>query len=272
MEMHEVPRSNTPRWGNHARDYKARAIWRTLERHCGSAIFDGAWLDVGCGSGGIASTLSAKVRYVTGVDPEPWEAWNEARALHSNLSFVTGTFDGEIPPVPDVSFDIAVCNQVYEHVGDPVALLRNIHRALVPGGVCYFAGPNLLWPIEPHVFWPFVHWLPRSMAHRVMRWLGSRRAHELDAYSVAYCRLVSWFQAAGFAYENAVVTRLFAGLDEAPGARIAAAMQRVPQWMVGALAPLAPGFVFILRRSDETAGAGKPVRSSMAPRIGTMDP
>ncbi len=240
--VHEVPR-----WGNEARDRKALAIWLTLLQSCGPRVAEGAWLDVGCGSGGIAATLATKVRHVTGVDPEPWEAWTEAMTTHANLKLIVGAFDRDVPPIPDASIDVVVCNQVYEHVGDPIALVRNIHRVLVPGGACYFAGPNLLWPVEPHVFWPFVHWLPRRFAQASMRGLGSRHAHELDARSWPYWRLTGAFRDMGFEFTGAIRERIHAQakISHSIVARMAA---RIPHRLVSVLTPAAPGFVFILHK------------------------
>ena len=244
--MHDVFHE-VPRWGNEARERKALAIWLTLLQCCGPRIADGAWLDVGCGSGGIAATLATKVRLVTGVDPEPWDAWAEAMTTHANLKLIAGVFDGDTPPVADASIDVVVCNQVYEHVTDPIALVRNIHRVLVPGGVCYFAGPNLLWPIEPHVFWPFVHWLPRRFAQMVMSGLGSRHAQELDAWSWSYWRLISAFREAGFDFTGAIRERIGAQaeISHSIAARMAA---RIPKRLFSVLTPVAPGFDFILHK------------------------
>ena len=244
----DEPAPSTPRWGNQSRDRKALAILRTLQHHCGAAITDGAWLDVGCGSGGIAATLSESVERITGVDPEPWKTWTDLIAAHANLKLLSGSFDGAQPPLEDASINVAVCNQVYEHVSDPVALLRNIHRVLVPGGVCYFAGPNLLWPIEPHVFWPLVHWLPRLFAQRIMRMLGSRHSDDLDAYSRSYPTLVSWFRKLGFAHETALRGRMLATLDSRKMSAFSILVRCIPNVVLTTLMPLAPGFVFILRK------------------------
>lgn len=247
--MHDALTAS-PRWGNQARDHKALAIWHTLLLHCGPGIADGAWLDVGCGSGGIAMTLATKVRHISGVDPDPWKAWSIAMATHPNLALVVGTFDSEISPIPESSIDIAICNQVYEHVGDPRALLRNIYRVLVPGGTCYFAGPNLLWPIEPHVFWPFVHWLPRARAQALMRVLGSSRVDDLDAYSTHYWRLRNWFRSHGFEVQLGLCSRLVAELQVRGHNRAAALVLRLPRVISRLGMPLSPGFIFVLRKPD----------------------
>jgi ubiquinone/menaquinone biosynthesis C-methylase UbiE len=245
--MHESAVA-VPRWGNKGRDRKAIAIWHTLVRHCGEAIATGTWLDVGCGSGGIAATLAPRVHQMVGIDPEPWPDWVTTQAGVSNLVFHVGNFDQDALPVPEHTVDVAVCNQVYEHVGDAAALVRNIYRVLTPGGCCYFAGPNLLWPVEPHVFWPFVHWLPRMMARRVMRSLGASNADELDAYSTHSWQLRRWFTDAGFVVESGLRARIAAGLLGGSHDRLAAWVARTPNRVFVLVEPFAPGLVFILHK------------------------
>jgi len=235
-----------PRWGHADRDRKAEAILRTVELMAPERdVRRGTWLDVGCGSGGIAATLAQHVERITGVDPESWERWEQFLAEHSNLKLHQGSYRDVDTLCGPNSIDVVVCNQVYEHVDDPVALLAAIHRALKPGGMCYFAGPNLLWPIEPHVFWPFVHWLPRRFAQRTMRLAGSRHSEELDAYSTNFWRVRGWFLDAGLVPSNAIAARIEAGFA------VRGKQLRMPRWLaaiVDALAPLSPGFVFGLRK------------------------
>ncbi len=222
-----------------------------IRKRYGNAPERGRWLDVGCGSGVIASTLAADVREVVAADPEPWPDWESATARAANLEFVVAECDGEGVPWGEETFDVVICNQVYEHVRHPDILVKNIARALKPGGVCYFAGPNLLWPIEPHVFWPFVHWLPRRQAQRLMRALGSRRAGELDAYSTTYGQLVRWFSDSGLAYEVAIREKILIELEMRNWKVMTGLVSVVPTWLFRVFVPLSPGFVFYLRKLDD---------------------
>lgn len=237
-----------PRWGQENREAKADAIARTLQLHCGD-LRRGLWLDIGCGSGGIAASLTPFADKVVGVDPESWERWNGYRERHPNLDFKAGSYRELTDILGRDSCDVVICNQVYEHVDNPEALLRSIHDAMKPGGICYFAGPNLLWPIEPHVFWPFVHWLPRRFAQSAMRKLGSRRANDLDAFAWTYWRLMRAFRRFGFEARSAIRDRLRAAVALRPNlpVRLAAA---VPGVVLAALTPFAPGFVFVLRKPN----------------------
>lgn len=235
-----------PRWGQEGREAKAEAILGTLQQHTGQALTDGVWLDIGCGSGGIAATLASHVQQVIGVDPERWERWDAFRAAHANLVFHEGTYRDLERLLGNESIDVVVCNQVYEHVDDPVALLQSIQQVLKPGGLCYFAGPNLLWPIEPHVFWPFVHWLPRRFAHAVMTALGSRKAVELDAWATHFWKLNGWFHMTGFTAASVIALRLKAGgAFRSPLMKIATPFAPLGD----VLAPIGPAFVFALRKA-----------------------
>lgn len=237
-----------PRWGNEDRERKAAAIWATLELHGVPMLGDRVWLDAGCGSGGIAAELATRVSEIVGVDPEPWPSWPEAMMAKPNLNLLSGRFDVEALPVAEGTIGVAVCNQVYEHTGNPAQLVRNLYRVMAGGGVCYFAGPNLLWPIEPHVFWPFIHWLPRRLAQRLMRAFGSRQAEQLDAYSTHCLRLRSWFRAAGFQVENGLRARIEVGLRATGWGRAAGWIGHVPSALFVLSEPFAPGLVYVLHK------------------------
>jgi SAM-dependent methyltransferase len=246
--MSEHDGGKDPRWGASGRDVKALAILGTLRAESGDRIVGGQWLDLGCGSGLIASSLARHVGAIQGVDPEPWSRWPELQAVHPNLRFDVGGVDDLPGLVPDASIDVALCNQVYEHVPDPAALVAELHRVLKPGGTCYFAGPNLLWPIEPHVHLPFVHWLPRAPVIRFLSAMGVSRIRGLDAWSLDAWRLRALLRGAGFELHSAFPARARAGIAVGEAGLAARLAARMPAWLERLLLPLFPGFVFILRK------------------------
>ena len=60
--------------------------------------------------------------------------------------------------LPDSHFDVCVLNDVIEHVRDPLAFLREVHRVLRPGGTIFIATPSL------------DSWSARVMKERWMEW------------------------------------------------------------------------------------------------------
>jgi 2-polyprenyl-3-methyl-5-hydroxy-6-metoxy-1,4-benzoquinol methylase len=246
-EPSEQPPRN-PRWGSSGRTLKAEAIWMTLLHQAGPAISHGRWVDIGCGNGGIAAHLAPRVREMVGIDPEPWTTWTEWMCKHPNLIFIQGSYDSEPALISPESVDVVICNQVYEHVPDPIALIRFIHQMLKPGGFCYFAGPNWLFPIEPHIFWPFVHWLPRKFAIQLMRMLGSKRADDLDAFSTHFWQLNSWLST-HFTISNAVPFMIREVIPMQYDSLIWKVLAFLPKRLLDVLNPLSPGFVFVLKKA-----------------------
>lgn len=234
-----------PRWGSENRPRKAEAIRQTLLHFAGPEIADGDWVDIGCGSGLIAATLAPRVRSMLGVDPEPWTRWADLIHRHGNLHF-TRASSSELAAILDTSSaDVVICNQVYEHVDDPQHLISEIHRILKPTGVCYFAGPNLLFPIEPHVFWPFVHWLPRRWALRMMR--AFRARHLIDANSVAYWTLRRWLRR--FTVTNGIPWMIRHPHELGRHGLPWRILSTLPTIAIEIFTPFSPTFVFILRKT-----------------------
>ena len=237
-----------PRWGSEGRERKAKAIWQTLLHHVGPTIPAQRWVDIGCGCGDIAAHLAPMVGKMLGIDPEPWTRWTGLMQQHANLKFVQGSYEHAPPDLFAASVDVVICNQVYEHVADPIALIRFIHQILRPGGYCYFAGPNLLFPIEPHVFWPFVHWLPRNQAVQLMRILRSERAGDLDANSTHFWQLKHWLSPY-FTICNAVPFMVTEVIPDQRAGLFWKILAFLPKRLLVALTPLSPGFIFVLRKT-----------------------
>jgi arsenite methyltransferase len=120
-------------------------------------------LDVGCGPGFYVTELAEVVGRegsVVGLDASAdMLAVAATRAQgHDNVTFHQA--DATSLPVPDASFERAVCVQVLEYVRDVPAALTEMHRALRPGGRV------LVWDID----WATVSWhaIDRQLARRVL--------------------------------------------------------------------------------------------------------
>jgi SAM-dependent methyltransferase len=79
-------------------------------------------------------------------------------------------FDRTVTPIgpgcstdlPAGAFHFVFTHYVLEHVADIDAVTREIARVTAPGGYGFHVYPGKLRLIEPHLFMPFVHWLPKS--------------------------------------------------------------------------------------------------------------
>jgi ubiquinone/menaquinone biosynthesis C-methylase UbiE len=68
-------------------------------------------------------------------------------------------------PVADESYDLVLCTQVMEHVPDPLAVLRELHRVLKPGGQAWLSAPFFYAEHEkPYDFHRFTQFAWKRMA------------------------------------------------------------------------------------------------------------
>jgi len=98
-------------------------------------------LDVGCGDGRFLDVLrefGPRDWDLVGVDFDPAAVERcRARGFEAHQGRV------EELALPEGSFDLVVMLQLIEHVTDPVALARRVHRLLRPGGVFVIETPDL---------------------------------------------------------------------------------------------------------------------------------
>lgn len=231
------------------RVYKARKIVALL----GEARFQRARrvLEIGCGSGVIASTLQRigppglEVHAVDVVD---------SRIEREGYAFQL--VDDITLPFDDGTFDFVITNHVIEHVGPPdaqLAHLREIHRILAPDGLAYLAVPNRWRLVEPHFRLPLLSWFPQAFADAYVRATG--KGTHYDCLPLGHRQAMQLFARAGFDATDRTADALRATLAiEFAGHRAITALARgLPGWTIAAGMPLMPTYVFVLKPSWQPA-------------------
>lgn len=115
-------------------------------------------LDVGAGAGIVkAMDLRGHAARIIGVDPDPRVTTNPyLHEAHVGLA-------DHMPFLADKGIDVAVSDNVFEHVEHPEPFLRELHRVVKPGGLLLAKTPNrrhympLVARLTPHGFHRFVN-------------------------------------------------------------------------------------------------------------------
>jgi SAM-dependent methyltransferase len=169
------------------REQKAAKIQHVLAEFLGEKnLRQLRCLDLGCGNGEIARHMASQFGEVIALD-YVFELVRDAHRADSDVSSSFLQADGTCLPFADTSFDVVTCAQVYEHTAHAERLPREVERVLKPGGLCFFSGPNKVWPIEPHYLLPFLHWLPERLADWYLRATG--KGDRFDIRPFTYWRL-----------------------------------------------------------------------------------
>lgn len=109
-------------------------------------------MDLGCGTGDSSHFFRRKNPGVTWVGLDVKQSPEVKARKRTDAIFVT--FDGIHIPLESNSFDLIYCRQTLEHVRYPMALLREVHRVLKPGGYLVGSTSNLE-PYHSYSFWNY---------------------------------------------------------------------------------------------------------------------
>lgn len=198
-------------------------------------------LDIGCSYGLILKQLASDADCRVGVDFD----FAGLQRHDAGVGFVCA--DAERLPFSSGSFDIVICNHVYEHTDNPARMLDEIERVLTPGGVCYFAGPNKYDLIEPHYGLPFLSWLPQSLADRYLRITGKGIRYVERPYSYRNLgRLLARFEIEDYTGKIVSDPVRFHATDVL---RQGSLKQLAAKTVLKFLPFLFPGFIWILRKA-----------------------
>jgi ubiquinone/menaquinone biosynthesis C-methylase UbiE len=105
-------------------------------------------LDVGCGTGYHLARYRERGFEITGVDGSEGML-REARAANPRIEFHQA--DVESLPLPDATFDYALCIEVLRYLPDISLCVREIARVLKPGGLALVTAAP---PLQANAYWP----------------------------------------------------------------------------------------------------------------------
>jgi SAM-dependent methyltransferase len=98
-------------------------------------------LDIGCGAGVLTAAIRRRfsTAAVLAIDAS-LTAIISANEHFTGIDFAVG--DAFALPYSPGYFDVVVCNNIWEHVTEPLRLLESVRRVLAPGGVIVISTPN----------------------------------------------------------------------------------------------------------------------------------
>jgi SAM-dependent methyltransferase len=140
-------------------------------------------------------------------------------------------------PFESGSFDVVILNHVITYIPDQLSALLEIRRVLKPGGICYIALPNKLFPRDPHSKFLFVHYLPRALYQNFLNWLTGAKEDVIMHTPKGMTKL---FKEANFSWEDYTVDILHDPDGFHSGTRL-----KFPSWRW--LTIISPSNVFVLK-------------------------
>jgi ubiquinone/menaquinone biosynthesis C-methylase UbiE len=106
-------------------------------------------IDCGCGEGHYTlSLLKTFSVNIVGIEYQKDKVLSTRNIPELRDRIIHG--DIEHIPYPDRYFDVALLNEVLEHIPDEKRALSEIHRVLVKGGLVIIFAPNRWYPFETH--------------------------------------------------------------------------------------------------------------------------
>ena len=167
-------------------------VWRAgqqrrlelIVRAAGERI-KGCILENGCGVGMYVEHLSPLGGTLIGLEYD-FERATEAR---QNSPLIINAA-AESLPLPSGTFDLILSHEVIEHVQEDHTAIREIVRALKPGGRAVIFCPNRGYPFETHgIYWKgkyyfgnklFVNYLPRALRDKLAPHVRVYSKHDMQ--------------------------------------------------------------------------------------------
>jgi ubiquinone/menaquinone biosynthesis C-methylase UbiE len=199
-------------------------------------------LDIGGSAGFVAKLLSKRAARVTIIDIDK-NALNIGKKINCAKNIKYQLADAMNLPFKDNTFDLIICNQVYEHVPSAERLISEIYRVLNEEGICYFGAVNKYDIIEKHYKLPFLSWLPRNIANKYLKLFRKIEYYEMPLSYFELKKLFKRFKMIDYSHKIVKNPAKFYSSDVINPHGI---LTRFPEGLLKVLIPIMPSFVFIL--------------------------
>ena len=227
-----------------ARTIKAKKIFSILEDFCPKDPGTCRCLDIGCSAGINTNFLATKFRDTIGMDiDEPAIKTGNSRKK-TNTDFILG--DAIHLPFKNETYDVVICNHIYEHVPDASALMDEIFRIVKTDGFCYFGAGNRFCIIEPHYGLPLLSWFPKPVANFYLFLMNRKRPYyeNLRSYS-GIKKMFARFSFTDYTIKIIENPERFNAVDIIGKKSL---IRKVPKCIIKLLIPLIPSYIFILSK------------------------
>lgn len=227
---------------------KARTILAILNDYSNIGLKKLRCLDIGCAAGFGVKELGKEFKEVVGIDIDKSAiTFAKQNIKGNNLKFVLAK--GLDYPFPDKSFDVIICNQIYEHVPNPKKLIAEISRLLKKGGFCYFGACNKYYPLEPHYNLLFLSYLPKKLANIYLKIFKGQPEYYENCYSLWEIRkLIKIFQVKDYTLE---VIKNPENFNMEYMVKKGSLITYMPKLLLKLFYFLFPSYIFILIKNEE---------------------
>jgi 2-polyprenyl-3-methyl-5-hydroxy-6-metoxy-1,4-benzoquinol methylase len=205
-------------------------------------------LEVGCGSGLIASTLATM-----GTGDLTVDAVDVVDSRVEKNGYRFSLVQGTTLPFDDAVFDLVITNHVIEHVGNEqaqLAHLAEVTRVTADDGTIYFAAPNKWRLVEPHYRLPLLSWFPAGVSDTYLRTV--RRAEYYDCFPRSRRHYIHLFETTGLEYGDRTVAALRQTLALEHPNHVATKIVNTacPDWLLALGRPIVPTLIFLLQKTS----------------------
>ncbi len=120
------------------------SYYNRLSNVCSAAGSGDSLLNIGCSDGIFERRLQKKFKRLVGMDINPADIGAAKMNAPKNAEFTVA--DAQNLPFKNSEFDVALCSEVLEHVGDDLRALKEMHRVLKKGGRAVLTVPQRNYP------------------------------------------------------------------------------------------------------------------------------